>query len=110
MSVFAPKIHTIESIKTHNRNVNHYFFDTNTLRCFNSRILSDVYDGPGGVYFVTSEKQCSLTYTYPRLYTVREYNPISGFISTKGNFPGFETARAAKAYAKKCAAGIDTTE
>ena len=48
-----------------------HFFGRTTMRFFNSRILSAVYQGPGGIFFVTSERFDEL----PRHYTVRRFFP-----------------------------------
>lgn len=100
-----------------------HFFDADTMRFFNSRILSGVRIGADGtVYFVTSERQSGTygsyphpSYSYPRRYTVRratrrdfEYidrmapgtptldHTIHGAdIDTVGEFQGYDTARQA---------------
>ena len=52
-----------------------HFFDRDTKRFFRSRILPTTYEGPGGIYFVTSEQFHSPTtgYTAQRGYTVRKF-------------------------------------
>lgn len=70
---------TIDDIKTANKVRHHHFFDPKTLLFFNSRILPEVYSGPGGVFFVTSEKMSDDS---PRLYTVRHFYPDTGGIGT----------------------------
>jgi hypothetical protein len=57
------------------------------MRGFKSRLLSTVYQGPGGVYFVTSEKFTGFhSEDGPRLYTVRQYDPEADDIRTVGPF------------------------
>ena len=70
---------TIDDIKTANKVRHHHFFDPETIRFFNSRTLPEVYSGPGGVFFVTSEKMSDDS---PRLYTVRHFYPDTGSITT----------------------------
>jgi uncharacterized protein (DUF1330 family) len=60
-----------------------HFFDRKTLRFFDSRIERSVYQGPGGVYFLTSEQfHGSEGYTRPRKWTVRHFNTETGAINT----------------------------
>lgn len=68
---------TIETIKAANEAIGHHFFEPDTMRFFKSRILAEVYEGPGGVYFVSSERPP----VGPREYRVRRANP-DGTIST----------------------------
>lgn len=58
----------MQDIKQANRDAGFHFFDRDTMRFFDSRILSQVYSGPGGVFFVTSERGPA----GPRGYTVRQ--------------------------------------
>ena len=46
------------------------FFSAGAKRFFRSRILPTVYQGPGGMFFLTSEQ---FDDNSPRLYTVRQY-------------------------------------
>jgi hypothetical protein len=80
-----------------------FFFKEDTMRSFSSRIHSDVY---GGCVFVTSEKNCSWRYEYPRLYTVR-YMDSTGNTRTVGEFQGFETRSKAHAFAKNIGIEIE---
>jgi len=86
----------IGAIKTHNTVQGYYFFNENTMRGFKSRVHSDVY---GGCVFVTSEKNSSWRFDYPRAYTVRMITE-NGSIETIGEFQGFDTRYSAHAYAK----------
>lgn len=79
-----------------------YFFSKDTMRFFRSRVLQDVYQGPGGVYFVTSEKACFDD--YKRVFTVRKYDPIERLVSTAGDFAQLTKYKAIKA-AKQLALG-----
>lgn len=88
--------YTIQAIKDANKAAGYHFFDPDTLRFFDSRILGGVI---GDGYFVTSER-CD--YDSPRLYTVRRAN-ANGSIDRVGEFQQFKTAHAARTYAKKIA-------
>ena len=69
---------TIDQIKTANKARGFHWFDPDTLRFFKSRIGGAVYQGPGGVYFVTSE--CGPSGV--RRYTVRQFTPSTGACET----------------------------
>lgn len=83
---------TISDIQTHNRVAGHHFFDRETMRFFNSRILEGVY---GGRFFVTSERFES----DPRRYTVRKYDRATGWVDSASDFQAFTTARQAIRFA-----------
>lgn len=74
---------TIGNIKYNNAQAGYHFFEAATMRFFNSRILQAVYQGEGGVFFVTSEKFDERS---PRLYTVRKYDPATRSIDTVDGF------------------------
>lgn len=85
-------------IKYANRTAGHYYFERSTMRFFNSRVLSRVYEGPGGVYFVTSEQfHGSSGVSKPRRYTVRKFHPDTADISTFGPFNELSRDRAMRA-------------
>lgn len=88
-------------IKAAHQNHGGHFFSAGALRFFRSRISEKVHQGPGGIYFVTSEQfdECS-----PRLYTVRHFQPISCGIDTVGQFQQHATGRPAHAEAARLAA------
>jgi len=46
----------IDEIKRRNADAGRFFFSKDTLSFFQSRVNSEVYEGPGGVFFVTSER------------------------------------------------------
>jgi hypothetical protein len=58
-----------------------HWFDPETLRYFNGRLPQYGWTGPGGVYFVTSERY----ERSPRRYTVRQL-VCPGHIRTVGQF------------------------
>jgi hypothetical protein len=98
----------IRDIQRANKQSGHFFFEPESLRFFDSRIGRKVYEGPGGVYFTTSERFKPLEGTpLARRYTVRQFDPSTSQVSTVGKFQDypdahgatFEAARLAAAYA-----------
>lgn len=77
---------TMDEIKTACRVRGSHWFDPGTMRYFKCRILETVYQGSGGVFFVSSEKCSSMYNNHPRRYTVRKFNPESADIDTAGEF------------------------
>ncbi len=71
------------------------------MRFFHSRVGEYGYQGPGGVYFVSSER---FSRDYPRLYTVRRQDP-DGSIETVGEFQSYKSRSGAHAAAKRYAEG-----
>ena len=92
---------TIDDIKTANKVRHGHFFDADVMRMFKTQVLPEVYSGPGGVFFVTSEK-------YPgeaRHFKVRQFWPDSGGITTHlGYSKSIVRAADAKALAQTAAA------
>lgn len=64
-----------------NRTASHWW-DADTMQFFRTRVGAQVYQGPGGVYFVTSEKPPH----GPRMFSVRQYDPKRKKIDTTGDF------------------------
>lgn len=85
-----------------------HFFDRASMRFFSSRVLPYVYTGPGGVFFVTSEQNNhrhldGSTTPWPRRFTVRKFDPLTGDIDTVGPFNELhkdDAREAAKNYAR----------
>lgn len=75
----------INDIYRNHTNAGKHFFSDGALQFFDSKVLSDVFEGPGGVYFVTSEK-CPFTENSIRRYTCRKYCPETHNITTVGEF------------------------
>ena len=61
------------------------------MRFFKSRVGDTVFQGIGGVFFVTSER---FDYDSPRKYIVREFIPETGNIDTIGDFNELSYAQA----------------
>ena len=92
---------TLADLRRANREGGGCWFEPSTMRFFRSRILPTVYQGPGGVFFVSSEQFDDAS---PRNYTVRQFEPTSGAICTFGPFN--ELGRgAAITLAKRAASG-----
>lgn len=92
---------TIDDIRTANAVRGGHFFSKGALKFFKSRVSDTVYQGIGGIYFVTSERFDNTT---RRGYTVRAFNPETGNINTVGERMSL-TRYAATARAKELAAG-----
>ena len=69
---------TISDIRQANKAHGGKFFSAAAMRGFNSQVLPTVYGGPGGVYFVTSERY----QRQPRHFTVRRFDPDTSGIWT----------------------------
>jgi len=89
---------SIKDIKRANAKAGRHFFEPATMRFFNSVVGRTVYQGVGGVFFLTSEKGPH----GPRRYTVRQFNPQGGDVSTVGEF-NVLTKDEATALARLCA-------
>ena len=89
--------YSMEDIKIANENAGQYFFSPSAMRFFKSRVGDTVFQGIGGIYFVTSEK---FDYKSPRNYTVRQFSPKTGHINTASKFNemSYSQARARAKY------------
>lgn len=80
-----------------------HWFTPSTKRFFRSRIGSQVYQGLGGIYFVSSEQFMGARGdSKPRRFTVRRYDPNTDQIETAGPFNELTRSQAysrAKRYA-----------
>ena len=92
------KTMTINDIKNAVRAAGSHWFDPDTMRFFGTKIESPVYQGDGGVYFVTSEDTFDRE---SREYKVRQFKDDS--IETIGE--PLVTAELAKEVAKQLAGG-----
>lgn len=94
-------IYTIDEIKSINMRMGQYWFSPDTMRFFKSRVSDQVYQGKGGIYFVTSEKG---PLHGVRMYTVRRFYAKSGRVETAGTL--YEMSRnTAHRMARRLAAG-----
>lgn len=101
---------TVNAIKDAMRAAGSHWFDPDTMRCFGTVVLPTVYQGPGGVYFVTKDDQYRRE--LPKRYTVRKYNPVDNDIDTVGELNAHATADDAKQEARRMAGRglVKTTE
>lgn len=93
---------TIARIREECRERGNPWFQPGTMKFFRSRIGRRVYQGPGGIYFTTSEQFGD---NHPRLYSVRQFEPGRCRISKHGDFQGHGTESAARNAAKLAAQG-----
>ena len=85
-----------------------HFFDKDSMRFFDSRVCVEAFDGPAGVFFVTSERFRGFGCPDgPRLYTVRRFDRKTGAVTTPGTFQAFKTRTAAGIAAKR--ASVDAS-
>ena len=92
----------VERIEEANRAAGQYFFEADTKRFFRSRTLQGTHEGPGGVFFVTSEKAGFEDRT--RVRTIRVFIPATGEVATACE-EKFATTYQAKKAATELAAG-----
>jgi uncharacterized protein (DUF1330 family) len=101
---------TIDDIKAANKAAGGHWFDADTLRFFRSQVTPTVYEGPGGVFFVTSEQYASMEGPlHPRRYSLRQFHPETGSVDTVGDFQQYRTSLAARQAARKAAAAAEPT-
>lgn len=86
-----PEFDTVEDIRCHHRGK---WFHPSNMRFFRSRLLPTVYQGPGGVYFVSSEQFVGSETTHERRYTVRQYDVDNDDIKTVHGFNEHTKAKA----------------
>lgn len=91
---------TIEAIEAANKAAGLHFFDRDTLKFWGSKVSSTVHEGPGGVYFVTSE---TAPFNGVRRSTVRKFVPIMGRVLTVGGLGDYGDNAAAHAEAARLA-------
>ena len=80
---------TIERIKGAHKRSGGYFFSAGAMRGFKSRVSNIVYQGPGGVYFVTSERGPGGV----RFYTARKFDRKTKDIANLLQCPLLESSR-----------------
>ncbi len=86
---------TIDQIREADQRAGRYFFSVDTMRFFSSRILPTVYEGPGGIYFITSEQfRGSDGISAPRKYTIRQFTPDPVEIRTVVGFSNMSKKQA----------------
>ena len=68
-AIVAVKYWSMDEIRGTMRAAGSHWFDPDTIRFFRCRISNKLYQGGGGVFFVTSEKSPF----GPRAYSVRQF-------------------------------------
>jgi hypothetical protein len=81
----------ISDIKERNRQMGFHFFDAGALRFFRSRVSDTVYQGPGGIFIVTSEQFTLGEYAETRKYTPRKFDWETGSFEHFNGEPEFNT-------------------
>lgn len=95
---------TIEDIKAANKAAGKKFFDPSQVHQWKSRISSRVHEGPGGIFFVTSEPG----YDDVRRWSVRQFIPENGSIKTTAWSKYGSDSRAQSDAAKFAREGLGT--
>lgn len=90
---FKMKTYDINDIQFEMQAAGSHWWDRDTMRHFSCRVSDQVYQGPGGIYFVTSERTFSGTKRY---FTVRQYDHVRKSIDTIGDFNSLSRATAHK--------------
>jgi hypothetical protein len=98
---------TVNAIKEANRAAGSHWFDPSTMRAFGTRVLPEVYQGPGGVYFVTCDS-AGFRPSDGREYNVRRFEPSDGQVRTAEGAEAFDSAHDASADAARRAFGGQT--
>ena len=98
---------TIDEIIDRNKQAGNSFFDSAQMHQWHSRVSSIVHEGPGGIFFVTSEPQ----YDGVRRRSVRRFVPETGAVKTTA-WGKYETNAEAQRQAKKFSRdpGLDSDE
>jgi len=81
---------SISDIETASLRAGSHWFSTDAKRFFRSRMLPHVFQGPGGIYFVSSEKGPNGI----RRFTIRKFKPEDADISSFGPFNELTRERA----------------
>lgn len=90
------KTWNINEICTANRAAGYHWFDSDTMRSFGCKVFGRVYQGSGGVYFVTQD-----SYAFDddrKVYIVRVFNPATGNVDTVGEIATDHYATLVAAY------------
>ncbi len=93
---------TTNDIRDDMENVGSHWWEPDTMRFFQSRVGTPLYQGDGGIFFVSSEKS---PFGTSRAYTVRRYDPDTRDISTVGDFCSIATRGIAHREAASLAKG-----
>lgn len=92
---------SMDDIRTANRQAGNHWFEPGTLRFFRSRVGQEVYTGPGGCFFVSSEQGPDGI----RRYTVRQARESGAIETDRSGFQAYASLGGAKGRARRAAAG-----
>jgi hypothetical protein len=95
---------TMAGIRAKNKAAGYHWFDKASIRFFDTKLPNIVKQGPGGVYFVSSEQFHGSMRSAPRRYTVRSFDPVTGEVDTVGPYNELDRDEAIQ-LAKKYALG-----
>ena len=86
---------TITRAKTLNKEAGLHWFDKDTMKFFNTRIVTGILKEK---YFISSEfyRDWQTGDREPTKYTIREVNWKTGDVSTVGEFQAYDSLKAAK--------------
>lgn len=98
------KAYSINEIQAEMRADGSHWWDPDTMRFFGTRVASPVYQGDGGIFFVTSEWDGPRGREQgKRAYTLRQYKPDTHDIATIGEMGQYDDRRAAQKAARDAA-------
>jgi len=90
-------INTIGDLMELNKKLGKHFFDADSMRFFQSRILNTLVVRENRAYFITSEQfVASSGCKHDRRYTIRVMDLGTGDVDKIGEFQQYATAREAK--------------
>lgn len=93
---------TMNDIRMANIRAGQHFFDSDTMRFFDSRVHPEVFEGAGDVLFITSEQfHGSDGRSNPRKYTIRRFHPATGGVTSASEFQAFASLFDARAAAEE---------
>ena len=81
--------YSIEEVIRANKAAGYHFFDKDTMEFFGSKVVCPVFEN---CCFVTEEDDFLRT---QKLYTVRQFDPLTGSIEIVGEFQEYETVEEA---------------
>lgn len=100
---------TVNAIQAAMRSRGSHWWDPDTMRMFGTKPVGPVYQGPGGVFFVTRDgASFNWRETGNTGYTVRRFNADEADIDTIGEIAGHKHSHDAKAEAARLAFGDST--
>jgi hypothetical protein len=99
-------IYTIEDLQRHyKQKTGGHWFDAATINFFQSKFSSQLYFTDSQIFFVSSERNTMPHADKVRRYSIRVYEPKTGYIATCGEFGEFATIKRAQIEAKHLAYG-----